>query len=391
MISKNALLRNGFMKFLIVFLFFITCSFLFASYSESDNIIYVGEFIGERVNVRTGPHLNHTIIYKAVKGEKALALAEENGWVQIFLPTKANVWIHGDLVRRESETIGIVKKDSVNLRVKPSTQSFIMGQVDLGDELVIRGERFGWYKVQALKNLKGWVSQKYLKNKMIFSEYQETKRVESVKSIYREVEKIHNEEILKPIKERDHAFLIEKYKYIVDHFSEFPEATLAEHRLKEIQSWLLEKKWAQLEVLWKESIKNPEKGKDTSYFKVKYKNFIENFPKNIYTDIANQRLLFLNKTDSFSQNEILSMKSASEKVRLKGVVYDLGKLIGRPATHKLMFDGEIVCLLRSKNVKLADYVYRRVDMIGRMINVEGWDIPVLDVEEIKVYSWKGKF
>lgn len=361
--------------------------------AQESSILYVGEVTGSHVNIRTGPHTSHRIVYTAPQGQKLYALEENNDWVKVKLPEEANVWIHGDLVNKVSNTRGIVTKGAVNLRVRPSTNTFIMGQAHKDQEVTIRGEKFGWYQIQTPDNLNAWIVKIYFKKLMSLNEFRKQQRTSKVQSIYRNIEQIHNEELLKPKDQRDYSFLLDKYKYLMNHFPDFPEAKLAEYRYKEVQGWLAEKAWNKLELSWQQALKSSQETIDMKSFISRYKKFISLYPKTSYTDITKERLHFLEKTTTIARFNGVSMlkQGQTRESNLKGVVHDLGKLINRPATHKLVRDGEIICLIRSEKFDLGDYVYRNVELKGSLIDVKGWDIPILDVKDIKVHSWKGKF
>ena len=68
----------------------------------------------------------------------------------------------------------------------------------------------------------------------------------------------------------------------------------------------------------------------------------------------------------------------------EGWVEDLGMVIGRPGTHKLEKGGQVYFILKSEELKLNDYLGKRVGVNGEIeTKHRGWE-PVLVVKEIAV-------
>jgi uncharacterized protein YgiM (DUF1202 family) len=358
-------------------------------------ILYVGKVTGKRVNLRTGPHLNHTVIFAADQDTDLFAIEEKEGWVKVFLPEAATVWIHGDLVDKQSNRIGTVRKDAVNLRVRPSTNTYIIGQLNKGDDVAIREERFGWLKIKVPPQTEAWISKVYFKPWMSIKDYRQSQRHNRVKEIYAEVEQLQNKELLKDPDKRDYPFLLKKYHDILTQYPDLPEARLAKHRYTETLSWQAEKDWESINDKWNRAI--PKETDEDQNINLKpfikiYQNFIKKYPQTTYLLIAKDRLHFLKKNPiigSFNKN--LLKKGAKRETVLSGIIHDLGKLINRPATHKLMKDGEILCLLRSDSLDLGDSMFRNVTISGQSIEVKGWNIPIVEVKKITKKKWTGRF
>ena len=358
------------------------------------SVLYVGEVNADRVNVRTGPHKNHTVLYVAPLGKEVFVLEEAGDWLKVDLPKEASIWIYAQLVEKSLDHEGVVLKDGVNLRAKPSTKAFIVGQVHKGQELELRGEKFGWYKIGAPEGVCAWISKPYVTKGLNYSDYVKEQRFAKVRLLYQEVESLHNQEWLKPREDRDCAFLLEKYKYLMDHFDGFPEAKLAERRYSEVIGWLAKEDWDALEANWKTFMDKDELAPEESQGLIaKYEQFMKKYPQNVYITIVEDRLNFLKKRPIMEEplNGADDLRLSSKESILKGVIYDLGRIMNRPATHKLMRDGEIVCLLRSSTLDLEDYIYRNVEIKGVLVEVKGWNIPTLEVQRVKVNSWKGRF
>lgn len=79
----------------------------------------------------------------------------------------------------------------------------------------------------------------------------------------------------------------------------------------------------------------------------------------------------------------LLKENKQSKIEVYGQINDLGKIVNRRGTHKLVAGGKIVYYLKSENINLDRYVYQKARVIGKL---EGWEdstYPVINVEQIK--------
>ncbi len=75
--------------------------------------------------------------------------------------------------------------------------------------------------------------------------------------------------------------------------------------------------------------------------------------------------------------------SPQKKIEAQGFIDDLGKIVNRQGTHKLIRGKKILYYLKSKDINLNHYVYQNVCVTGSRIDSENSPYPVIDVEQIK--------
>lgn len=74
-----------------------------------------------------------------------------------------------------------------------------------------------------------------------------------------------------------------------------------------------------------------------------------------------------------------------ELVSYAGTLEDLGIIINRPGTYKLISNGKWLCILRSPTLDLNPYVNRVVRIEGVAVAVaSSWDVPVVEVKRLQV-------
>lgn len=79
--------------------------------------------------------------------------------------------------------------------------------------------------------------------------------------------------------------------------------------------------------------------------------------------------------------------SLQGRKQVSGKLDELGKIINRCGTHKLITEKQGIYYLRSNLLDLNDFVHRMVWISGIFQEVRGYKYPVIDVEQIKVISW----
>jgi protein involved in polysaccharide export with SLBB domain/SH3-like domain-containing protein len=118
----------------------------------------------ERVNIRTAPNTNATVLAQSSKGETFKLVAEIGEWYQIVTVSGASGFIFKALASEEAAVVGAddggsepgrtryveVTAASVNIRKFPTTSALVVAQALQGDLFELLAEGDDWYKVKAL-------------------------------------------------------------------------------------------------------------------------------------------------------------------------------------------------------------------------------------------------
>ena len=149
-------------------LFFITLWLVVSvtsGYARSEGFPFVGEVVGEKVNVRAGQSANFEKLCQIPHGMQVLVVGKNFSWYKISLPQEASGFIVDKYVTRINAATGVVTADRVNIRATQDVNSTSLGQVSKGMTVKIREAKNGWYKIEPLPESVGWVSQEYIKFK----------------------------------------------------------------------------------------------------------------------------------------------------------------------------------------------------------------------------------
>lgn len=106
----------------------------------------------DRVNLRARPDTSAEVVVQANAGDRFIVVSTQADWVAITPPDSVDFWAHRDFVKDGVSTV-----NKLNLRAGPGINYSIVGSVDSGARLDVRGQFGEWVKV-APSNGALWVS-----------------------------------------------------------------------------------------------------------------------------------------------------------------------------------------------------------------------------------------
>ena len=113
--------------------------------------------VGDRVSLRAAPEINSVLLDRAMSGD--LLTLKDNSkkeWIGVAPPYSMDVWVHSDYIRD-----GKVMPARLNIRSGPSLNHGKVGVVERGDVLTIRGEAGKWLRIAPPDETIVWISRKY--------------------------------------------------------------------------------------------------------------------------------------------------------------------------------------------------------------------------------------
>lgn len=122
------------------------------------------------VNVRSIPSEDGEVVGKLYDNSVGDFLGEENGWYKIESGNcigyvKAEYCVTGEAADEMAKEVGrrtaTVTTQTLNVRKEPNTESSILGQVPMGEELTVTDEAGGWVQIKIEEGY-GYVSEEYV-------------------------------------------------------------------------------------------------------------------------------------------------------------------------------------------------------------------------------------
>lgn len=128
---------------------------------------FPGEINADDINVRVDSTITAEVISKVNKNEKVIVISEGYNWYKIKLPRNSPAFVKKDLLVNIDAKTAKVLKDKINVRLRPTESSPIVGRIDDKDETINIIENSGeWYKIAPVNNSFGWIHKKFV-NKVI--------------------------------------------------------------------------------------------------------------------------------------------------------------------------------------------------------------------------------
>ncbi|MFH1024034.1 MAG: SH3 domain-containing protein [Planctomycetota bacterium] len=305
---------------------------------------FIGKVTADRVNVRSGASPNHTILRIAGKGETVKVLDRKGEWLKIALPAESKLWISAKFVTIEGAG-ATVTGENVQVRAKGDLKGEAVCEVSKGTVLTVKEKKGDWVAVVPPEGAGGWIYAKYVKP-LDEKDAAEVKGLRAVEEKFYAGEKVYREDVEGRKDIRDVRFneMIQGYQDV----SAKGDPALkekADARIRELQ-------------VWADKLK----------------------PFQSIVDQKNDELERIRKEYADAMTRLA--KPAPRTFLAEGWVEDLGMVIGRPGTNKLVKGGQTLFILKCGRVKLDNFVGKWVGVNGTIdTSRPGWE-PVLDVSEI---------
>lgn len=135
------------------------------AFAAQESFPFLAQAINERVNVRAGQSQNFEKIYQLEKGEEVVVVGKDFSWYKVQLPPSTYVYISEKYARLVSSMEGEIIGDRVNVRSSAKVESTILGQVEKGSRVRVLEKIPGWYKIVPPAQVFGWVADGLVKFK----------------------------------------------------------------------------------------------------------------------------------------------------------------------------------------------------------------------------------
>ncbi len=317
---------------------------------------YVGEVLGDNINIRSGPGANYEVIGQVSRSDMVTVWDKRKEWLKIEPLPSMVFWVHASLL-----TENMVNTYSVNVRAKPSKDSSVICQLEKGDKVEIVSLENEWVSIRPPSTAFNWIHESYVKFYKTYDDYVqsitiEQERIEKEKNLtrmWKEADEYEREQFYLPVDQIDFEAVKSKFLAIIDYAPDTQEAEQAKNRLVKLQ----------------------EKERST-------KNFLD---KQRQLELQKETL---KKNTDANQTEDIPLpqkqkKASLKKVTYQGVLFDLGVIRGRPGHYKLMNNNMKVCIIDSNGIDVGFFINQKVRVKGVQKFYEGWDLPTLVLEEIE--------
>jgi hypothetical protein len=137
-----------------VFALFAACCISLAA--ETNEVVKL-KVTGDRVSLRANPDLNSELLDRAMRGEEMVFLGKTNGWAAVQAPDSLDFWVSSTYVQN-----GVVQPAKLNVRSGPSMNYSVVAVLNKDDSVAMRGEFNEWLKIAPPAGSRVWISEKYV-------------------------------------------------------------------------------------------------------------------------------------------------------------------------------------------------------------------------------------
>lgn len=127
-----------------------------AVHAQTNEVLKI-RVTGDRVSLRAKPDLNGDLLDRAMRGEEMAYFEKTNGWVAVQAPESLDFWVAAEYVQN-----GIIQPEKLNVRSGPSRNYSIVAVVSKGDTVSLRGEFNDWLKIAPPQGSRVWISEDFV-------------------------------------------------------------------------------------------------------------------------------------------------------------------------------------------------------------------------------------
>jgi uncharacterized protein YgiM (DUF1202 family) len=130
--------------------------------ADQENFPFLAEVTADHVNVRAGQNANFERLCQLNKGDEIVVLEKGFSWYKIQLPPSAKSYVHKEYIQFLGQNAGGVTGDRINIRAGAGVHHTILGQLTKGEQIFIEEDLEEWYRIQPVVGSYGWVSDQFL-------------------------------------------------------------------------------------------------------------------------------------------------------------------------------------------------------------------------------------
>ncbi|MCX6995828.1 MAG: SH3 domain-containing protein [Kiritimatiellaeota bacterium] len=110
---------------------------------------------GSRVNLRAKPALDAEPVGQVMAGALLAAKSFRDDWVEVVPPEQTALWVHRDFIKDQA-----VSAEKLYVRTGPSINHTVVATMLRGERLTVRGEFQDWVKIASPPSASFWVGRK---------------------------------------------------------------------------------------------------------------------------------------------------------------------------------------------------------------------------------------
>jgi uncharacterized protein YgiM (DUF1202 family) len=118
---------------------------------------FMGQVAGDKVSLRSGPNVNFEVITRLDKGVQLVVLSSEYGWNKVKLPSGTRAYLKREFARQLGGGVAEVTGTKVNVRSAPLINATVIGKLEKGRRFFVASTKEDWLEILPMDDFSGWV------------------------------------------------------------------------------------------------------------------------------------------------------------------------------------------------------------------------------------------
>ena len=353
---------------ILILNYFVFLLLFQTGYAEesSTGFPFTGIINAKDTNLRAGSNLNYEVVSQLQKGDIVYVHSEWMEWYKVKCPENVLLWVSDGFIDS-----GLVTANKLNVRSGPDLKFNVICQLMKGDkvDVVKKSEDGKWIAIPPPDNAFLWINKQFVDKKgdsNIFEEH--LSRRNEVKRLLKEQEDKYlnamKNEATNPLLYDE---LILGFDDIAKRYSDFTEeAAMASRRSEQLRAMKKryeEKLAAQMK---KEADARTASG-------------TESLTETDKLTKSSEATTIVKKTETIEDEKSFQPRYLTAKGSVSS-----SELVGGMKVYKVIEDKKIICIIKSKNIDLNQYVGKRAQIWGNEEYSAQWNKPLIEVNRIKL-------
>lgn len=131
-------------------------------FAQQDIYPFLGKINVKSVHLRAGQSKNFESLGRVQEGDAVVVIEKDYSWYKVRLPKDAKSYITNEYVNMVSSRVGEVTADRVNVRAGAGINHTVLGQVNEGDRILITEVKEEWLRIHPVPSTYGWIKEDFV-------------------------------------------------------------------------------------------------------------------------------------------------------------------------------------------------------------------------------------
>jgi uncharacterized protein YgiM (DUF1202 family) len=123
---------------------------------------FIAQVAKKSVNIRAGANTNFEKVGQLNQGDEIVVLGKSFDWYKVQLPSTAKAFIRADYLKITQNSMAELIGDNVNMRAAANSDSASLGMIKKGQAVKVIAQVNDWWQIEPPVQAVGWIRQDFL-------------------------------------------------------------------------------------------------------------------------------------------------------------------------------------------------------------------------------------